>query len=589
MTGEMILVLILVIVAVALFATEKLPIDIAALIIMSILILSGVVTPAEGVAGFSHPATVTVGSMFILSAALQRTGAVDFIGRKLVSIGKINYWFALITLMLTSSILSAFINNTAVVAIFLPVSLTLAEELKVSPTKLLLPLSFSSLFGGVCTLIGTSTNIIVSSIAEQHEQPPFGMFEFTQFGVIILCAGTLYMLFIGVRLLPAGEVGEDLRKLFGIGDYLIEIVLEPEAKSVGTVLAESPLFKDVNIRRADVYRDGKLLEEPADKLVLQPGDHLKVRCGLDSFRKLHERKGIALRHSRNNGETTEESAFVEAVIAPGSTLDGRSLRQARFRSRYGLTALAIRHRGHSMRDNLEDTVLQAGDVLLFKVERHHLEQLGEDKTFVLVSEVEYPIFRRRKMLIAILIIAAVVSSAAFKLLPIMVCAIIGCILMVLTRCLTVSEAYESVRWNVIFLLGGVLALGMAMDKSGTARFIADFIIGTVGKLGPHALVSAIYLLTSILTELMSNNATAALLAPIAIVTADSLGLDARPFLMAITFAASASFMTPVGYQTNAMVYSLGHYKYVDFLRVGTPLNLLFWVLATVFIPIFWPF
>lgn len=589
MTIEMIFVLSLVVAAVVLFATEKLPIDISAIIVMVVLLLSGILTLEEGLDGFSHPATLTVGSMFILSAGLQRTGAVDFIGKNLISVGKKNFWLGLIVLMLTAGGLSAFINDTAVVAIFLPITLSLADALRVSPAKLLMPLSFSALFGGVCTLIGTSTNIIVNSIAVKHNQPPIGMFEFSQFGIITLCAGILYMLLIGVRLLPAKEAEEDLREVFGIGDYLIEVVLSAEAKSVGTVLATSPLLRDVDIRKVEVYRDGQLVDEPADQLLLQAGDHLKVRCGLNSLRKLRERQGVTLRHSKNHDEITEESVFVEAVIAPNSTLDGRSLKQARFRSRYGLTALAIRHRGHAMREHLEEMILQAGDVLLFKMDRHHLEQIEEDKTFVLVSEVEYPIFRKRKMFLAIAIIAFVVGAASFKLMPILLSAIIGCLLMVLTRCITISEAYESVSWNVIFLLGGVLALGTAMEKSGAALFIVDLIVATVGRLGPHALVSAFYLLTSVLTQLMSNNATAALMVPIVIATADTMGVDPRPFLMTVTFAASAAFMTPVSYQTNAMVYSLGHYKYTDFLRIGTPLTLLFWVLATVFIPKFWPF
>jgi di/tricarboxylate transporter len=589
MTGEMVFVLALVVLAVILFATEKLPIDIAALIVMAILLLTGIISIQEGIAGFSHPATVTVGSMFILSAGLYRTGAVEFIGKKLVSVGKKNFWFALVILMVTAGFFSAFINDTAVVAIFLPIVLNLAEELKVSPTKLLMPLSFSALFGGVCTLIGTSTNIIVSSMAVKYGQPPFTMFEFSHFGLIILSVGTLYMLLIGVRLLPKGEVEEDLRKLFGIGDYLIEIVVLPEAKSIGKAISESPLLQDIDIRKVEVFRFGELLDEPPDKVVLQAGDHLKVRCSLDSFRKLHERQGITLRHGKNHEEITDESVFVEAVVAPGSTLDGRTLIQARFRSRYGLTALAIRHRGLSMREHLENIVLQAGDVLLFKVERNHLDQLREDKTFVLVSEVDYPTFRKRKLLISVSIITFVVGSAALGLLPILVSAVIGCILMVLTRCITSKEAYESVRWDVIFLLAGVLALGKAMEKSGAAQLIAHFTVHTAGVWGPYALVSAFYLLTSLLTQLMSNNATAALLVPIVIATSNSLGVDARPFLMAVAFAASAAFMTPVGYQTNAMVYSLGHYRYADFLRVGTPLNLLFWILATIFIPRFWPF
>ncbi len=589
MTVEIAIVLAFVVTAVILFATEKLPVDLVSIMVMVGLVLSGVITPEEGIDGFSHPATVTVGSMFILSAGLYRTGAVNFLGAKLVQAGKRNFWLALVLLMLTAGSFSAFINDTAVVAILIPVVLGLARELKVSPGKLLMPLSFSALFGGVCTLIGTSTNILVSSIAVRHGQPPFGMFEFTPFGVIILVVGSLYMLLIGVRLIPGKEVEEDLRKQFGIGDYLVEIVLEPEALSVGTVLADSPLLRDLDLRSVDVYRDGRRLEEPQDRLVLQAGDHLKVRCDLENFRKLQERKGIALRQETEGKAEGEESILVEAVIAGGSTLDGRSLKQARFRSRYGLTALAVRHRGLVMREHLEEMQLRAGDVLLFEMERHHLDQLREDKTFVLVSEAEFPTFRRQKMVIAVAIIAFVVVSAATGILPILVSAALGCVFMVFSRCLTLEEAYGAIQWKVIFLLGGVLALGKALEQSGAALLLANTLVETVGSLGPRALVSAFYLMTSIMTELMSNNATAALLTPIAIAVAESYGVDARPFLMAVTYAASAAFMTPVGYQTNTLIYSLGHYRYADFLRVGTPLNIIFWILATIMIPWFWPF
>jgi len=276
-------------------------------------------------------------------------------------------------------------------------------------------------------------------------------------------------------------------------------------------------------------------------------------------------------------------------VASGSTLDGRSLRQARFRSRYGLTALAVRHRGRVMRDDLDTMELHAGDVLLFEVEENHLDQLREDKTFVLVSQVELPVFRKSRMVMAVAIVAGVVAAAASGLVPIVAGAIVGCILMVLTRCLTREEAYGAINWSVIFLLAGVLTLGTALEKSGAARILAGYLLETVGAFGPAALVSAFYLVTSLLTEMMSNNATAALLAPIAIAAAESYGVDSRPFLMAIAFAASASFMTPVGYQTNTLIYGPGQFRYADFLRVGTPLNILFWVLATIFIPRFWPF
>jgi len=589
MSADIAIVLAFVVVAIFLFATEKLPVDLTSVIIMVGLIVSGVITPEEGIGGFSHPATVTVAAMFILSAGLYRTGAVNYIGAKLVHIGKKNFWLAVISLMVTAGTFSAFINDTAVVAILLPVVLGLAQELRVSPGKLLMPLSFSALFGGTCTLIGTSTNILVSSLAVKHGEPPFGMFEFAPFGLIIAAAGTLYMLFIGIRLIKTVPGEEDQRDLFGIGDYLTEIVIQPGAKSVGTVLAESPLLSDLDIRGVFVYRNGIQLEEEPDQVVLHEGDHLKVRCNLDTFRKLQQRPGIMLRHEREGMEKAEETVLVEAVIAPDSTLDGRSLRQARFRTRYGITALAVRHRRLVKHENLEDKVLHAGDVLLFEMERHHLDQLREDRTFVLVSEVEFPNFRKRRLIFAVAIIAFVVASAGFGLLPIMLSAIIGCVLMVVSRCLTLEEAYQSVQWKVIFLLGGVLALGKAMESSGAALMLANSLVKAIGPLGPRAVVSGFFFMTSLMTGLMSNNATAALLTPIAIATAGSLGVDARPFLMAVTFAASAAFMTPVGYQTNTLIYSLGHYRYADFLRVGTPLNIIFWILATILIPWFWPF
>jgi di/tricarboxylate transporter len=589
MTYDIAIVLAFVVGAIILFATEKLPVDLVSVMVMVGLIISGVLTPEEGVSGFSHPATITIGAMFILSAGLYRTGAVNYFGTKLVQVGKKSFWLALVLIMLTASTFSAFINDTAVVAILIPVVLGLARELKMGPGRFLMPLSFSALFGGVCTLVGTSTNILVSSIAVKHGQPPFGMFEFTPFGLIILVVGSLYMLLVGVRLIPEQKVDEDLRKQFGIGDYLVEIFLEKEAASVGTVLAESPLLKDLAIRNVDVFRGGVRIEEPPDRLALREGDHLKVRCDLDCIRKLRERRGISLRHEQGTEEKEEETVLVEAVISTDSTLDGRSLKQARFRSRYGLTALAVRHRGSVMREHLEEMQLHAGDVLLFEMHRHHLDQLREDNTFVLVSEVEFPTFRKRRSLAAIAIIAFVVGSAALGFIPILIGALIGCILMVVCRCLTLEEAYGAVHWKVIFLLGGVLALGKAMEKSGAALLMANTLLQTVGMLGPRALVSAFYLLTSILTSLMSNTATAALLAPIAIAVSQSYGVDERPFLMAVTYAASASFMTPVGYQTNTMIYSLGRYRYADFLRVGTPLNLIFWILATIMIPWFWPF
>lgn len=588
MTIEIVLVLVLVVSAVILFATERLPVDLTAMILLGAMLLSGLITPNEAIGGFSNPATVTVGAMFVLSAGLFKTGAVNVIGTMLGRLGRINFWLVLVVLMLIVGLLSAFINNTAAVAIFLPVVMSIARDTGVSAGRLLMPLSFASMFGGVCTLVGTSTNILVSSIAERHGLSPFGMFEMSGLGLIFFAVGGAYMLLVGIRLIP-NRIGSDKRgAIFGSGNYLIEIVLESDARSVGTTLADSPLLQDVAILGAEVFRNGQLLNVPADQLVLQVGDHLKLNCDLENFKILKERRGISLRQESGHN-VSEEAELVEAVVAPGSTLDGRSLKQARFRSRYGLTALAVRHRGQVMRDDLETMKLRAGDVLLFEVDKPHLDQLQEDKTFVLVSQVGLPTFRKSRMMIGIAIVVGVVIAAATGLVPIVAGAIVGCILMVLTRCLTLEEVYGAINWKVIFLLAGVLTLGAALEKSGAARLLGGILVDTAGAFGPVALVSALYLVTSLLTEMMSNNATAALLAPIAIAAAESMGVDSRPFLMAITFAASASFMTPVGYQTNTLIYGPGQFRYADFLRVGTPLNIIFWVLATLFIPRFWPF
>lgn len=597
MTVEIVLVLGLVVSAVILFATEKLPIDLTAMILMSTMLLSGLISPEQAIGGFSNPATVTVGAMFVLSAGLFKTGAVNALVSVLARFARISFLLVVVVLMLSIGTLSAFINNTAAVAIFLPVVLSIARDAGMPAARLLLPLSFAAMFGGVCTLIGTSTNILVSSIAQQHGLAPFGMFEMSELGLIFFAAGSAYLLLVGIWLLP-GRKAAAREPVFGHGDYQIEIVLGPEARSVGTILAQSPLLRDLKISRAEVVRDGRLLDTPADQLVLRAGDQLRVRCDLETFRKLRERRGIALRQEHHaassaaeqeHGHPEEAALLVEAVVAPRSSLNGRSLKDVRFRSRYGLNALAIRHRGGVMREHLEETRLRAGDVLLFEVDPHHLEQLREDRNFVLVSEVPLPTFRKSRMLAAVTIVAGVVAAAATGLIPIVAGAIIGCILMIMARCLTLDEAYAAINWHVIFLLAGVLTLGTALETSGAARLLGDALVWTAGTFGPVVLLSALYLTTSLLTELMSNNATAALLAPVAIAAAEAMGIDSRPLLMAIAFAASSSFMTPVGYQTNTLIYGPGQFRYADFLRVGTPLNILFWILATIFIPQFWPF
>lgn len=592
MTIEMLTVLAVILAAVILFATEKLSVDLTALIIMGVLLLSGIITPGEGVSGFSNSATVTVTAMFVLSAALRQTGAVNYLGTVTSRIFGLSYYAGLAATMSIVALLSAFTNNTPVVAVFIPILMSVSKDSRLSPSRLLIPISFASMFGGVCTLIGTSTNILVSSIAVNHGQPPFGMFEFTAMGSIFLLAGIAYMLLIGVRLLPRRRYEGGPADRYDMAEYMTEIVVLPEARSVGTRLTESPLVRELDIDVLDVIRNGKRVFMPFSFITLKEGDVLRVRCDVKQLQSMKERMGIALKADRRGllpGGDGDDLLLVEAIVAHNSSLAGKTIRSAQFRSNYRANALAMRHRGQLFRKNFTDTPLKPGDALLIEVGKEHYDWLKSHDDFVIVSDIERPAYRKDRIIPALLIVLGVIVIPALGLAPIMVTAIIGCVLMVLARCITMEEAYQAIEWRVIFLLGGILSLGIALEKTGTALYLAKALIGILGALGPVAILAALYLLTSLLTEAMSNNATAVLLAPIAIVLADSLGVSPRPFLVAVTFAASSSFMTPVGYQTNTMVYGIGEYRFSDFLKVGAPLNLLFWVLATLLIPIFFPF
>lgn len=592
MTTEMVIVFGVIIIALFLFATEKIPVDLTAIIVMGILLLSGIINPEEGISGFSNTATITVGAMFIVSTALQKTGAVSYLGVISSKIFKHNFWVGLIGTMILVGIVSAFINNTPVVAIFIPILLSVATDNKLSPSKLLMPISFASMFGGVCTLIGTSTNILVSSIAVQHGLPAFTMFEFSSLGLLFFAAGMIYMTFVGIKLIPKREFEGELIQKYRMNDYLTDIVLLPDAKSVGTKLTESPLIKELEIDILEVIRNKKRLLRPLSEIYLEANDVLRVRCDIKKIQKLKDRMGITFkaRHNLHDSDfKSDELILAEVIISPNSDLIGKTIKSSRFRNIFRANALAVRHRGQLFNIGFSNTYLNAGDALLIEVRKEDYYELKNNRNFVIVSDIDFPKYRKSKIIPALLIILGIILTATLGILPIMVSAIIGCILLIATRCITLEEAYKSIEWNIIFLLGGILSLGIALEKTGAAFLISNKMIELLGGLGPYAIVAAFYLLTSLLTETMSNNATAVLLAPIAIAASSSLGMSPKPFLMAVTFAASASFMTPVGYQTNTMIYGVGQYKFSDFLKVGTPLNLIFWILATIFIPVFFPF
>jgi di/tricarboxylate transporter len=592
MTHEMIIVFGVLALAVLLFASERLPVDLTAIIVMAVLLISGIVTPGEGLSGFSNTATVTIGAMFVLSAALQKTGAVNFLGALSSKIFKFNFWVGLIGTMILVGVVSAFVNNTPVVAVFIPILMALSVTNNISPSRLLMPISFASMFGGVCTLIGTSTNILVSSVAVQHGLPALGMFEFTKMGLVFFGAGILYMALFGVRLIPVREIEQNLTDKYRMKDYLTDIVLLPEAKSVGKRVADSPLIRELDIDILEVIRNRSRMLVPVSDIVLKENDLLRVRCDIRQLQHLKERMGILMKSDcqlQDGDFGCEELKLTEVVVAPNSRLIDKTIKSSYFRNVFRATALAVRHRGQLLNQGFADTPLKAGDAILVEIRKENYPALINNKNFVIVSDIETPSYRKDKIIPALAVIAGVIISASLGILPIMVGAIIGSVILIIAGCLTLEEAYDAIDWKVIFLLGGIISLGLALEKTGAAKYMSDGILLFMGGWGPVAIVAALYLMTSILTETMSNNATAVLLAPVAISTAVTMNLSPTPFLMAIAFAASASFMTPVGYQTNTMIYGVGRYKFSDFIKVGAPLNLIFWVLATILIPVFFPF
>jgi di/tricarboxylate transporter len=586
------IVLLLTAACVYVLATEKLAVDLTAMFVAIALIATRVLTPEQGLSGFGNPATVTVASMFVLSAGLSRTGALNGVTAVLTRVGKRFPWIAILLTMLVAGAASAFVNNTAVVAILMPATLEVGRVAGISPSRLLMPLSFASMFGGVCTIMGTSTNILVSSIAERHGLRPFSLFELSEMGLMLAGAGVAYMFLIGIRLIPERRGKEGLEDVFGEGDYLTDVVLLPEAKSIGSVAAASSLVKDLDVQILGVFREGKRLPEPPDQVILRAGDVIRVLCNTVQIGKLRDRLGASLISHlgwHEQDPAGDQLELVEAVVSPMSPIRGRTLKTLHFSERFGAKVLAIRHHGQIAQDKLDNQPLNAGDALLISVRRDRLEVLSRDPAFVLVTRKVLPGFRFRKTLTAAAILAAVVGAAALGAMPIVVAALAGCTAMVLTRCLKADEVYSAVDWKVVMMLGGLLPLGLAIETTGLAAVFSRFIVSVFGSLGPWVLLSVVYLCTSLLTEIMSNAATAVLLTPIAITAATAMGVDERPFLVAVMFAASSSFMTPVGYQTNTLIYGPGAYRFADFLRVGTPLNVLFWILATALIPRYWPF
>jgi len=588
MTLDAFIVLVILVSATVGFIQDRYPPEGIACAALIALTVSGILTVPEALGGFSNEATITVACMFVLSAGLMRSGALAWLGRWLIRFGTTRFRLTAIT-ALTAGPVSAFINNTATVAVFLPLLLEATERHKISPSKLLIPLSYATQFAGVCTLIGTSTNLLVSSIAVSSGLEPLHMFTPTPLGIVLFGAGLLYLLLIAPMLLP-GRRGTEVMTQYGLTDYLAELRVGLESRVAGQRLRVAALEAQHSVRIVEVMRDDEKLLAPGD-LVLQPGDILLVKGSARNLFSFREALGLTMTpHYVPKLESLESGDIevVEALIPPNSRFIGETIAALRMELHQNALVLALHRRGTSVREKLGDIEIAIGDALLLLVRRAELPDLRREGDLILVERSARPAAARQGRT-ALSIVAAVVIAAAMGWVPIAIAAMAGILLMVMTKVLTLDETYASINWRVVAMLAAMIPLGLAMQKSGLATVLVSYVVQGFAADSPWVALFLVYMVTAILTEIMSNNGTAVLLAPIAISMARSLEVDPMPFLMAVMFAASTAFSTPVGYQTNLMVYNAGGYRFRDFLRVGIPLNLMFMAIATQLIPRIWPF
>ncbi len=573
------------------FATERMRSDVLALSVLAVLGISGVLAPEDVLQCFSNPAPVTVAAMFVLGAGLTRTGALEGISNLLIRVADRGELALLLTMMALVIGVSAFINNTAVVAFFLPVVLYVCAQRRFAPSRYMIPLSYAALFGGLCTLIGTSTNIVVNSVVTRHNLTPIGMFEPTLFGVVAGLAGMGYMAVARRTLLPSRETLTTIMSTASVREFRTDIVVLPGSPLIGMKLGDVRAKHFRAGRILGATRHGDPLDPPFDRIVLREGDRLLVNLAMSGVRDVQSTRGLALLPETELGLeqlSAESTVMVEAIVPNFTALMNKTLREIDFTGRFNVMVLALHHHGMNVREQLMDTPLRVGDAALLQGTEEAIQQLRRETDLILLEPKRIPIIRRHKGIVAMMIVAAVMLGVSVGHLPVALVALAGALLLVLTKCLDMNEAYDAVNWNIIMLIVGTLGLGLAYEKTGAARFIAESVFGAWNGMGPRATLAAIYLMALVMTEVLSNTAVAALMTPIAITLAETMDCSPRPFIFAVMFASSAAFASPIGYQTHMMVYGAGGYKFRDYVKIGAPLDVIYWILASLLIPIFWP-
>ncbi len=580
------------------FIMEILPIEVTAMGAIGILLLFDVLTWQEAISGFSNPAVITIGAIFIMSRALVKTGFLEVFADFLAKKGGNRKWLTIFIFLLTVSIISGFINNTAAVAIFIPLGIDLCQRFRISPTKVLLPLSYAAIFGGTLTLIGTSTNLVVSSIMEEMNMAPFSMFEFTKLGLIFLVLGTLYNMIISKWFMPSRSIISSLTRKYHMGSFLTEFKVGEDSPLIGNAYKDLDISQKYNLQVYKIIRDSKNIRFNLQNIIIREGDIFLVHINVKDMLKFKDDMKVLLLTDvkMNVAELTGKNhVIVEGLVSQQSALIGKTLQEFDFRNRYGSFVLAVKRQRELLRDKIAHIRLKFSDTLLIMVPKERLEILRTSNNLIVLEELDIHLRYERYWWFSILVIPAVMLLVAFGVIPIVKAAILGAILLLVMRTLSIQDAYESISWSVIFLIASLIPMGIAIQKTNLDEVTGNLIIGIGTLIGggegldPVIILAVLYGVTFILSAFISNVAVAVMLTPIGIMLATILNVDPRPFLVAICFGASCSFMTPMGYQTNMMVFAPGQYRLKDFFQMGIPLTLVFWITAVYWIPRFWAF
>lgn len=602
---ELYITVAIIIIGTILFVRDYFSIDTTSILIMALFIISGILSPEEGFSGFNHPATITLGCMFVISAGIFKSGIIDGLSSKIIQIAKINYMFALMVFCISAAVFSAFINDSAVVAILIPMALVVCRETGISPARILIPISFSALFGGTCTLIGTSTNLLVSGYALQSGLEALGMFEFSLAAICLLLIGLTYIFIMAPILLPKRRSTYEAGFKKEAEKYMAELEFRETCEDIDKTVQRSKLVNKYKVQILSIKRTHNWIYEINGETFLRKNDLIKVLIDPESlaglkassnYQLIGDQKNIIENIEEEEDEegkkipnNKEEKKIYEVMIPYGSPLAEKSLQQLNFRNTYYASVLAIRHRKETITQDVSHMILKEGDMMLLYASERAISTLNARKLVVPLSEYQGKKLDYKKAIPALLITVGVVSAAAFNITSILISAMVGSLLLITTTILKPKEAYKAIEWKVIFMMAGVLSMGKALEKTGGSELISQYIFDTMGNMDPRMTLSLIFLVTFLSTNVLSSKAAAALMTPIVISLASAMQVSEKPFLIGVMFACSLTFMTPVSYPVNTMVYAPGNYRFRDFLKFGTPLNFIIWLAASFIIPIFFPF